>query len=262
VLPSSYYDLKGQAAADKLNVVNAKSTFELAKLTLLQLLNVPYKHNIKIQRQLPDQLPVPYNATADEIYNVALTDLAYVKAAQLRRQSAEKGLQAAKGALIPSVSLGGNLGTNYASTAGSGTTVSYINQLQNNYGTSLRIDINVPILNYFHNRNKVKLAKLDLLNAQIIEQNTRIQLRENIDQAYMNMTAAYDRYKLLVEQVEAFSESFRVAEIRFNSGILTSVDFLVVKGNLDRATTSLISSRYDYLIRTRILDYYQNRLAL
>jgi len=263
VLPSAYYDLKGQAAADKLNVVNAKSALDIARLTLLQLMNVPYNKNVKIQRQLADQLPLQYNETADQIYSKALTDLAYVKAADLRRQSAEKGVQVAKGAMIPSVSLGGNLGTNYSSSANSsGTSSGYVNQLQNNYGTSLGLGINVPILNYFQNRNKVKLAKLDLLNTQYVEQNVRIQLRENIDQAYVNMAAAYDRYKLLVEQVDAFGESFRIAEIRFNAGVLTSVDFLIVKGNLDRAKTSLISSRYDYLIRTKILDYYQGRLSL
>lgn len=263
VLPSAYYDLKGQAAADKLNVVNAKSALDIAKLTLLQLMNVPYNKNVRIQRQLADQLPMQYNETADQIYSKALTDLAYVKAADLRRQSAEKGVQVAKGALIPSISLGGNLGTNYSSSANSsGTTSGYVNQLQNNYGTSIGVGINVPILNYIQNRNKVKLAKLDLLNTQYVEQNVRIQLRENIDQAYVNMAAAYDRYKLLVEQVDAFGESFRIAEIRFNAGVLTSVDFLIVKGNLDRAKTSLISSRYDYLIRTKILDYYQGRLSL
>jgi outer membrane protein len=263
VLPSAYYDLKGQAAADKLNVVNAKSALDIARLILLQLMNVPYNKNVKIQRQLADQLPMQYNETADQIYSKALTDLAYVKAAELRRQSAEKGVQVAKGAMIPSVSLGGNLGTNYSSSANSsGTTSGYVNQLQNNYGTSLGLGVSVPILNYFQNRNKVKLAKLDLLNTQYVEQNVRIQLRENIDQAYVNMAAAYDRYKLLVEQVDAFGESFRIAEIRFNAGVLTSVDFLIVKGNLDRAKTSLISSRYDYLIRTKILDYYQGRLSL
>jgi len=263
VLPSAYYDLKGQAAADKLNMVNAKSALDIARLTLLQLMNVPYNKNVRIQRQLADQLPLQYNETADQIYSKALTDLAYVKAADLRRQSAEKGVQVAKGALIPSVSLGGNLGTNYSSSANSsGTSSGYVNQLQNNYGTSFGLGINVPILNYFQNRNKVKLAKLDLLNTQYMEQNVRIQLRENIDQAYVNMAAAYDRYKLLVEQVDAFAESFRIAEIRFNAGVLTSVDFLIVKGNLDRAKTSLINSRYDYLIRTKILDYYQGRLSL
>jgi outer membrane protein len=263
VLPSAYYDLKGQSASDQLNVVNAKSNMDIAKLTLLQLMSVPYTRNVRIQRQLADQLPAPYMENATQIYDKALTDLALVKSAALRRQSAEKGVQVASGALLPSLYLSGGLGTNFSSTANSGSpTVAYADQLKNNYGTSVGLGLSIPILNYFHNRNKITLAKIDLANAQYVEQNTRVQLRDNVDQAYVNMTTAYDRYKLIVDQVNAFAESFRIAEIRFNSGVLTSVDFLIVKGNLDRAKTNLINGRYDYLIRTKILDYYQGRLTL
>jgi len=67
VLPSAYYDLKGQAAADKLNVVNAKSGLDIAKLTLLQLMNVPYNKNVKIQRQLAGSMPIQYIETADQV---------------------------------------------------------------------------------------------------------------------------------------------------------------------------------------------------
>jgi outer membrane protein len=73
------------------------------------------------------------------------------------------------------------------------------------------------------------------------------------------MTAAQDRYKALTEQVAAFQESFRSAEIRFNEGAINSVDYLVAKNNLDRANLSLITGRYDYVLRTKILDYYQSK---
>ena len=76
------------------------------------------------------------------------------------------------------------------------------------------------------------------------------------------MGAAFERYQLLQTQTDAFTESFRIAEARFNAGASTSVDFLIVKGKLDQTLISLINARYDYLIRTRILDYYQGKLAL
>ncbi|RKR85723.1 outer membrane protein [Mucilaginibacter gracilis] len=295
VTPSQLYDLKGQYATDQLSVVNAKNAVDISKLTLLQLMNVPYNKNVQLQRQASDQLPSVYVNTADDIYQKALSDLAYVKAATLRRESAEKGVQVAKGALLPTLSLSGSLGTNYSSAAtrssfvdssvvptntfintpGGGrqsvytvqqnyntANINWADQFKNNYGTSISLGLSIPILNYFQNKNKVALAKLNLRNAQYIEQNTRIQLRQNVDQAYANMTAAFERYQLLTDQVGAFGESFRIAEVRFNSGVLTSVDFLVVKGNLDRAKVNLISARYDYLIRSKILDYYQGRLAL
>jgi outer membrane protein len=124
------------------------------------------------------------------------------------------------------------------------------------------LGLNIPILNYFQNRNRISLAKIDLQSAQYTEQTNQVQLRVSVDQAYVNMDAAYERYQLLVKQVDAYNESFRIAETRFNSGVLTSVEFLIVKGNLDRARTSLINAKYDYLIRTKVLDYYQGKLAL
>ena len=36
-----------------------------------------------------------------------------------------------------------------------------------------------------------------------------------------------------------------------------SVDYLIAKNNLDRAKTNLIVARYEYLLRIKILDYYQ-----
>jgi outer membrane protein len=38
----------------------------------------------------------------------------------------------------------------------------------------------------------------------------------------------------------------------------TSVDYLLAKNNLDRATINLISAQYDFALRKKVLDYYQN----
>jgi outer membrane protein len=40
---------------------------------------------------------------------------------------------------------------------------------------------------------------------------------------------------------------------------LNSVDYLVAKNNLDRASTGLITAKYEYVFRQRILDYYQGK---
>jgi outer membrane protein len=73
------------------------------------------------------------------------------------------------------------------------------------------------------------------------------------------MITAADRYKVLLEQVSAYTESFNAAEIRFNNGVGTSIDYLTAKNNLDRATINLITAKYDYALRTKILDYYQGK---
>ncbi|MGV8878077.1 MAG: TolC family protein [Sphingobacteriaceae bacterium] len=292
--PSQLFDLKGQSAGDRLAIVNSKNSLAIAKLNILQLMNVTYQPDIEFQRQPADALPVTYSETASQVFNQALAGFAMVKAGSLRRESAEKGLKAAKGALLPSLSLYGGWNTNYSSAAQRSVFVDssvvstnqfvqspagrqtvfttqqnyndqkirYSDQFKNNYGTSVSLGINIPILNYVQNRNRITLAKLNLQDARYTEQSNQVQLKVNIDQAYVNMKSGYDRYQLLSDQVNAFTASFRISEIRFNAGAITSVEFLIVKSNLDRAKIDLINARYDYLIRTKILDYYQGKLAL
>jgi outer membrane protein len=261
--PSDLYDLKGTYGDNQLNVVNTIATLKGSKLSLLQILNIPYKDNINLAPINAEDLAKQTPNSADDVYNVALAQLAYVKAATLRRQSAEKGVSVARGALYPTVSLFGGLSTNISSSGQiAGQDVSYVDQFKNNRGTNVGISLRVPILGYLQKRNKVSLAKIDLQNSIYVEQTTKVQLRQNVEQAYLNMTSAYEKYNVLVEQVAAYTESFRTAEIRFNAGVLTSVDFVVAKNNLDRTKLNMINARYSVYIYNKILDYYQGKLSL
>ncbi len=294
-LPSDLYDLQGTLGDNKLNVVSANSALENAKLSLMQILNIPYSKNFILQPINAQDVAKQSALSSDQIYETALQELALVKAATLRRESAEKAVSVAKGALLPNISLYGGLYTNYSSAAqtavfkdsstvntgnfintpGGGkqsvlaTQANYINkdigyydQFKNNYSTQFGVSLRIPILNYFQNHNKVAKAKIDLLNYKYIEENTKIKLKQNVETAYLNMTSAYERLNVLVDQVKSYAESFRTAEIRFNAGVLTSVDYVVAKNNLDRARINLINARYDCYIYNKILDYYQGKLAL
>ena len=83
-----------------------------------------------------------------------------------------------------------------------------------------------------------------------------------MEQAWQNLSAAYGLYKGYLDQVNAYKESFRTAEIRFNAGVITSVDYVIAKNNLDRASSNLAGARYTFIFRTKILEYYQGRLTL
>ncbi|MBD1384971.1 TolC family protein [Mucilaginibacter rigui] len=263
--PNDYYDVKGTYADNQVTYVNAKATLQTSKLNLLQILNIPYRPEIRFEKINGTEI-LPQTGTSDEIYQTALAQLAYVKAATLRRQSAEKGVSAAKGALSPTISLFGGLNTTYSSaTKVSDTnpaTIPYRDQLNNNFNNNFGVTVRIPILNYWQNRNKITLAKIDLQNYKYIEENTKIQLRQNVEQAFLNMSNALERYNALQEQVKAYKESFRIAEIRFNAGVLNSVEYVLAKNYMDRANLNLINARYDCYIYNKILDYYQGHLAL
>lgn len=259
IKPSDLSDLRGQFANDQLAFISAQNALDQARYSLAQLMNVPYNKDLTVARIGADQFDINYGNSADSIYNAALQQLAVIKAADLRSKSFEKAVSAAKGNLYPSLGIGGGINTNYSSLAKDAASkkIPYDNQLKNNYGTYLGAGISIPILNNFRYRNQVALAKIDYKNAQFTAQTAKIQLKQNIEKDYFNMTAALNRYQALNEQVNAYTESFHAADIRFTEGVGTSVDYLIAKNNLDRAKTNLIVARYEYLLRIKILDYYQ-----
>jgi outer membrane protein len=108
-------------------------------------------------------------------------------------------------------------------------------------------------------RNQIKLANLNLKDNELVEANTKQQLHQQIDQAYLNMNNAYERYKVLLTQVDAYDESFKAAEVRFKAGVGTSIDYLTAKDRLDRANLNLVNAKYDFVLRKKVLDYYSGK---
>jgi outer membrane protein len=134
---------------------------------------------------------------------------------------------------------------------------SYTNQLNNNLGTFIGINMQIPLFNGFQTKNNIKLATINFKNTQLQADNAKLQLKQNVEQAHLNMTASYEKYKVLTEQVLNFEESFRAAEVRFNTGVINSAEYLISKNNLDRTKISLAQARYEYIFRSQILDYYK-----
>ncbi len=292
IAPTLLFDMKGQLASDQLVIVNAARSLEMSKLSLAQFMNVPYSKDMQIDRDGFDMSIAMYEGTADQIYNTALQNLAMVKATDLRMKAATKAKKVAAAGLYPTLSLFGQLGTNYSSAArtlnvlgsmdvatsdyvvvsGSNLPVmtkqtnynsqkiSFTNQYNNNLSTYVGLNLSIPVFSSFQARTNIKIAKLQEKRTGYVAENTRTQLRQAIEQAHVNMVSAYEKYQAINDQVNAYRESFRAAEIRLNLGALNSVEYLIVKNNLDRATVNFTIARYEYLLRTKVLDFYQGRL--
>lgn len=291
IQPSQLSDLRGQYANDQLAIINNETSLQTAKVNLSQLMNVPYDKNVTLERLDLAAFATLYESSPSQIYEQALKEFSQIKAVSLRTKSAAKGVKAARGLLYPQLTLNGNANTNYSSAATNpvylNTTeftsrdyvivnnvqspviqkqdnydnqkITYGSQLNNNLFTSVSLNLRIPLFNALQTRNRVKLAEVNLKNTEMVEKTTKTQLQQSIEQAYINMTSASQRYKTLLQQIEAYGESFRAAEVRFNAGVGNSIDYLTAKNNLDRANINLIAAKYDFVLRTKVLDYYQGK---
>jgi outer membrane protein len=293
LLLSNLTDLRGQYAGDLANIAIVRNNLEASKVNLFNLLNVPYKRDVEFDRNAFTLSISEYTEGSDSIYARSLETMPSIRAAELRVQSYQKALSAARGAYYPSLSFFANASTNYSSSAPGvlqssspafDTTGNFVNvggsnynviapydkqsfraaswseQVKANKAYSIGLQLNIPILNYLQTRNRVKQAKLNLKNQQLVNNNTRLVLQQNVETAYQNMISAYKQYKAYMEQAAAYSESFRTTQIRFNEGVVNSDVYILSKNNADRANVSLAAAKYTYIFRTKVLDYYQGKL--
>ena len=289
IRPSDLSDLKGQYAGEQLSVLSNVNALESSKISLCQSMNVPYNKDFSLERMDISVFADSYTDTPDKIYELALQQFAQVKAVDYSMQSAQQAVKVARGRLFPTLSFNAGIGTNFSNTARSSTfvnttdvisddyvivngnpspvirkqdnftsqNIAFSDQFKNNRNSGFSLDLQIPIFNGFFQKNRIKLAKIDLKNSELTVKTTKTQLQQAIEQAYLDMTTASERYKILLEQVNAYTESFRAAEIRFVAGVGNSIDYLIAKDRLDNASINLISAKYDYVLRTKILDYYK-----
>jgi outer membrane protein len=245
-----------------------------------------------IERLKPDAIALSPALGREQIYATALQQLAIVKGASLRKKGAQTAIKVAGGDRYPQISLSNNFFSNYSSAATTSRLVStqdkptddyielngsklpvftqartfensrigYTDQIKNNYSSSFNLGVRIPVFNSLRTRNQVRLARIELKNADLAEETIMQQLKQAVDLAWFNMSTAKDRLQVLDRQVAAFRESFKAAEVRFTAGAGTVVDYTIAKNNLDRSVINLINARYDVIIRSKVLDYYQGKL--
>lgn len=288
---ANLYELRATLASNEVDIINAQNTFDLAKVSLLQAMNIPINQAFEVEPiNVPDPGLSPYDASVQQLFDASSTSMPEIKGADLRVRSANLGVQVAKGGLYPTLSLNGNLNTIYSSAASvpnqnsitqqtigfftdpitgtqipinapvpGRTGVSYSNQLNNNFSQSLSLFLRVPIFQGNLSRNRITTARIQQQNAELTAMNTRLTLRQQIETAYTNMRAGANRYKATQAQVASLERAFQIAESRLNAGAINATDYSIAKTNLDRARASLVQTKYDYVFRIKILDFYQNK---
>mgnify|MGYP006286037277 FL=1 len=284
----SLLEIKSQAANEELNLVNAQNQLETSFLNLTQLLELDSIGNFDIVRpdfsEIDKDLPLK---PVDSIFSVAAGVLPRVESAKYNLEAKEKALDVAKGGLSPSLSLGFAYGSRYSSirdkltgyeegTVPIGETVSgeeviatqrfptysdypFSDQIQDNANTSIRLSLSIPIFNGLKANYAVDNARVSKLNAEYSLESTKNNLYKDIQSARSDALSAWKKYEAAKKTVQSMEESFKYTKQKFEVGLVNSVEYNTAKNNLTKAKSDLLQAKYEYIFKTRILDFYQGK---
>ena len=251
---SDYLQVKSELASEKLTLANAEKDLAIARLNLMQLMELPVTDNFHIVRPVLDSLvnqqrnPIP-----QDIYLKALGFKPEVKSVELSKQSAALDVNIAKAGYLPRLSLNAGVNTGYTSLQ---TGNNYRTQLSDQLTPSVGLSLSIPIFDNKQVKSNVELAQIGTQNAELQEIDVKNQLRKEIEQACTDVKSAQIEYEASVEKYDAANESYLVAEEKFRQGLINSVDFLVQKTNQITAQSNLLQSKYNLIFSYKILDFY------
>ncbi len=254
--PGALLELQSQLASEELEIVNRQNALQIYLLNLAQVLELENYTNFDIVTpDLPEMSALASVSSSSQVYDKAIENRPEIKSAEYQLKSSEVQLKIANSGLYPTLSANARIGDNYfnmndVENEGLGK------QLLDNHGEYVGLGLNIPIFSKFQNKTNIENSKLQIENRRLELESAKKDLRKQIEQAYTNAVAALKRYNSSMAAVNSMKESFRYVEEKFNAGRVNSVEYNDSKSRMAITESQLIQAKYDFIFRTKILDFY------
>ncbi|GAC1419330.1 MAG: TolC family protein [Flavisolibacter sp.] len=286
--------LEAQFATDSSNLITAQSSVIQSTLLLKAYLNLDA--GLPFDLATPDVTTIPLDDMAtlqpELVYNLALHNLPQQKVNEFHIKAAEKYVAAFRGAMLPTISIFGNLGTNFfskstkvtgtypvnsplgkVSVSGSDYSVypivpftgyytayiPYFDQLNQNFRQQIGLGLNIPIANGGVLRTNYEKSKLSLINYELQKQLDNQSLKQNIYKAYTDAVTSMAKFSATAKTVLANQKAFDYASKRYNIGLLNTIDLITTQNNLFGARLQQLLAQYDYVFKMKVLEFYKGQ---
>jgi outer membrane protein len=288
VAKGNLLEIQAQYASEELTLVNAENQLSISLLNLQQILDLPVDTSFSVEIPVlsdPDENPLVINAL--EVYRIAEQEMPEIKSAMLSLESAEKGLAIAKGGRSPQLYLSANYNSGYSDVREQvvdlgpptqipiGETMSgegvvsfpqeipiygsypFFEQLRDNTSAGIGLGLSIPIFNGWNVNTSIANARIMHENAQLELQSRKLALYATIQQSYADAMAALKKFTATQKALVSMEESFKYTEKRFEVGLVNTVDYNTSKNQLIATQSDLLQAKYDFIFRTKILNFYQ-----
>lgn len=254
IAKSDFAQLEAQVSTDRYQLVTAQATLQDYKLQLKQLLELDGENemNIYLPALSDENVLSPLPAKKDVFMN-ALTIRPEIEASRLDVEASELGINIAKAAYLPTISLSAGIGTNHTS----GSDFTFSEQVKNGWNNSIGVSVSVPIFNNRQTKSAVQKAKLQRETSMLNLLDEQKILYKTIESLWLDANSAQQRYAAANEKLKSTQISYDLISEQFNLGMKNTVELLTEKNNLLQAQQEQLQAKYMAILNTQLLKFYQ-----
>jgi len=256
-------EIEATAANQQQQMVNAENAVLISRINLAQLLQITDYENFDIADETFEIPPSEILSNSPKtIFEKALTFRNDIKLSETNVGLAEKDLQIAKGAKYPSLGASFGYNTSYSSrkqfnpATGESFRFPFIDQLWLFDGITYGGRLTIPVFNGFSVRNNIRRSEINVEKARVQFEQEKLNLETNINQAYVDVSSAAKSYEAAEKTLEARRLAYEYSKERFDVGLMNSFDFSQAQSRVDNAEADVIRTKYDYIFRIKVLEFY------
>ena len=252
ILESDYLLLEAQYANDLNNINDTEITRGNNLLSLKNLLSMnPSETIVIIQPDTTDFIAMSLMPEMNDVVNYALYALPELKISEYNVDIAHLNWKLSKSSYLPALSLSGSVGTGHSPDYNNFGT-----QLSDRFNQQVGLSLSVPIFNNNRTKTKVTQSRIALKQAELDRRETELSIMQNVAAEYQNVVSTFNKYTVSGIRQHALSKTFEVYSAQFNAGAITAVDLLQQQNNYISAMNDYIQSKYNFMLKRKILDVY------
>jgi outer membrane protein len=260
------YNQESIVANDELQIINQENALDLSRLQLIRQLQVdPLKeYNFVIPEINLDEM-TPTNYDLSKLVVTALENRSDLQREEFNIQSIEYQLKATRASLYPSLNLNANLNSNFSDQRtfpGTDGLIPFSDQFFDiNVTRTFSLTLNIPIFNNLNIRNNVQAQRINYENAQLQLQDTRLQVVQEVNQAYNDYGAVVKRLESTNKALRAARRSYETQQERYNVGAGTLIELSDANSQFVEARSNRAQAELNFIFQEKLLDYYLGQLT-
>ena len=252
---STLIETQATYSRDIQNLTIAENSHVLSLLSLSQLLQIPFENfDVEVVQIDVPSANLMYDDVAP-IINYAMENRNEIKVAERDIELSKLSTKISKSAYLPNISMGYgfNASANFSNLTSDDQ---FIDQLNDNKGHSVNMNISIPIFNRNQTKAQVKKSKIQEETTNLAFDQVKVNLESTIQRAFTDAKAALRAFEAAELSLGSQILAFENSQQRFNLGALNSFDLEQSRIRLLNARSSQINAKYDFIFKTKVLDYY------
>lgn len=221
-----------ELANAKQTLIQAENSYQVAEANMNKIVGLPMDTNLKLDNLLVYNA---YDKNMDEC-------LAYAAEHRPELMQAKYNVDAAKGALM--VARSGHMPQVAAQASQNWKSNSWPGDDNDNWAVGVSVEMNV--FDTGVTLSKIHGAEADLKKAQETYRDTVDSVNLDVRSNYLGLREAEKRISTTKLAVEQADEDYRIAQLRYMSGVGTNTDVLDAQVALTQAKTNYTQALYDY----------------